>query len=58
MSRRIIRGNDVAIATRAFDDWAHPTALLIMRGHGTMLWWPERFCRRASEHGRFVIRYG
>ncbi|MDE3857811.1 hypothetical protein [Sinorhizobium meliloti] len=35
MSRRIIRGNDVAIATRAFDDWAHPPALLIMRGHGT-----------------------
>lgn len=22
-----------------------------------MLWWPERFCRRVAEHGRFVIRY-
>ncbi|AGA09132.1 hypothetical protein CN151_32860 [Sinorhizobium meliloti] len=46
MSRRIIRGNDVAIATRAFDDWAHPPALLIMRGMASMQWWPERFCRR------------
>ncbi|MEJ7013989.1 hypothetical protein NKZ03_12230 [Sinorhizobium meliloti] len=34
MSRRIIRGNDVAIATRAFDDWAHPPALLSLTPDG------------------------
>lgn len=31
MSRRIIRGNDVEIATGAFDGRAHPSVLLVMR---------------------------
>ncbi|RVO85396.1 alpha/beta fold hydrolase, partial [Sinorhizobium meliloti] len=31
--------------------------VLVMGGMASMLWWPERFCRRVAEHGRFVIRY-
>lgn len=53
----IIKGNDVEIATEAFGDSAHPPVVLVMGGMASMLWWPERFCRRVAEHGRFVIRY-
>ncbi|KKA12587.1 hypothetical protein VP03_18500 [Sinorhizobium meliloti] len=47
MSRRIIRGNDVEIATGAFDGRAHPSVLLVMRA--PMPWWPERFCSRIPD---------
>jgi pimeloyl-ACP methyl ester carboxylesterase len=31
--------------------------LLIMGGGTSMLWWPEAFCQRLANHGRYVIRY-
>ena len=57
MNARIIKAADVAIATEAFGDPAHPPVLLIMGGMASMLWWPEEFCRRLADRGHLVIRY-
>ncbi|WP_265516988.1 alpha/beta fold hydrolase [Nitratireductor luteus] len=57
MSLRTIRTDGIELATEAFGNQAHPPVLLIMGGMASMLWWPEEFCRRLAEHGRFVIRY-
>ncbi|WP_163268824.1 alpha/beta fold hydrolase [Chelativorans alearense] len=57
MNTRIIKTDDVEIATEAFGDPADPPVLLIMGGMASMLWWPEEFCRRMAERRRFVIRY-
>ncbi|WEX07942.1 alpha/beta hydrolase [Chelativorans sp. AA-79] len=57
MSFRTIRADGVDFATEAFGDASHPPVVLIMGGMASMLWWPEGFCRRLAEHGRFVIRY-
>jgi pimeloyl-ACP methyl ester carboxylesterase len=57
MSMRTITASDVEIATEAFGDPANPPVILIMGGMASMLWWPEEFCQRLTERGRFVIRY-
>ncbi|MCT7374758.1 alpha/beta fold hydrolase [Chelativorans salis] len=57
MSMRVVRSDDVEIATQAFGDPGHPPVLLIMGGMASMLWWPEAFCQHLAAHGRFVIRY-
>lgn len=57
MNTHIVRTDGVELATEAFGDPANPPVILIMGGMASMLWWPEAFCRRLAEHGRFVIRY-
>lgn len=57
MSEKIIRDGGLAIATEAFGDLAHLPILLIMGGGASMLWWPDEFCARLADQGRFVIRY-
>jgi pimeloyl-ACP methyl ester carboxylesterase len=57
MSERMIRADDVELATEAFGDRQHPPLLLIMGGMASMLWWPDEFCRRLAGRGRYVIRY-
>jgi pimeloyl-ACP methyl ester carboxylesterase len=57
MHERIIREPGLALATEPFGDPTHPTVLLIMGGGASMLWWPEAFCERLANHGRYVIRY-
>jgi pimeloyl-ACP methyl ester carboxylesterase len=57
MSESVIRVDGLAIATEAFGDPAHPPVLLIMGGGASMLWWPEEFCQRLANRGRYVIRY-
>ncbi|NJO32036.1 MAG: alpha/beta hydrolase [Rhodospirillales bacterium] len=54
---KTVRIGETAIAAEAFGDPAHPPMMLIMGGMASMLWWPETFCRRLAERGRFVIRY-
>ena len=54
---KTVRIGETEIATEAFGDPAHPPVLLIMGGAASMLWWPEAFCGRLAERGRFVIRY-
>jgi pimeloyl-ACP methyl ester carboxylesterase len=57
MCERLFREDGLAIATEAFGDPAHPPVLLIMGGGASMLWWPEEFCGRLANRGRYVIRY-
>lgn len=57
MSELVIRTDRLELATQSFGDPAHPPVILIMGGMASMLWWPEEFCRRLAEQGRFVIRY-
>lgn len=57
MNARTVSTDNVELATEAFGDPANPPVLLIMGGMASMLWWPEGFCRRLVERGRFVVRY-
>lgn len=57
MSERIVKADGIEIATQAFGDAAHPAILLIMGAMASMLWWPEDFCKRIADEGRYVIRY-
>jgi len=57
MNERMIRADGIELATEAFGDPAHPPALLIMGAMASMLWWPDEFCERLANRGRFMIRY-
>ncbi|PDT78644.1 alpha/beta hydrolase [Sinorhizobium sp. BJ1] len=57
MSELVIRTDGVELATQSFGNPTHPPLLLIMGGMASMLWWPDEFCHRLAERGRFVIRY-
>jgi pimeloyl-ACP methyl ester carboxylesterase len=57
MAGRLIQVNGVGLCTESFGDPADPPILLVMGRGGSMLWWPEDFCRMLAEPGRFVIRY-
>ena len=53
----MIEANGVELCTEAFGDPADPAILLVMGIGGSMLWWPDPFCRMLADAGRFVIRY-
>lgn len=57
MSERVIRVDDVELATESFGDPKGPPVLLIMGGMASMLWWPDEFCRQLAGRGRYVVRY-
>ncbi len=46
-----------ASSYRAFGDPAQPPAVLIIGAIASMLWWPDEFCERLANRGRFIIRY-
>ena len=47
----------VEICSETFGRRGDPAVLLIMGAMASMLWWPDEFCRRLADAGRFVIRY-
>jgi pimeloyl-ACP methyl ester carboxylesterase len=57
IAERLIDVNGVGPCTESFGDPADPPILLVMGLGGSMLWWPDEFCRLLAEPGRFVIRY-
>jgi pimeloyl-ACP methyl ester carboxylesterase len=57
MAARMICADGVELATQAFGDPAHPPILLIMGVMASMLWWPDAFCTRLAQRGRYVLRY-
>jgi pimeloyl-ACP methyl ester carboxylesterase len=57
MGERVIRTDGVELATQAFGDPNHPPILLIMGIMASMLWWPDAFCGRLAQRGRYVLRY-
>jgi pimeloyl-ACP methyl ester carboxylesterase len=54
---RMVRANGVDLRTQAFGDPAHPALLLICGATAPMRRWPDAFCSRLADAGRFVIRY-
>ncbi|MCD6059626.1 MAG: alpha/beta hydrolase fold protein, partial [Thermomicrobiales bacterium] len=57
MSERLVREQGLLIATEAFGDPTQAPVLLIMGGGASLLWWPEEFCERLADRGRYVIRF-
>ena len=57
VSERMVEVNGVELCTESFGDPADPPILLVMGLGGSMLWWPDGFCRRLAGCDRFVIRY-
>jgi pimeloyl-ACP methyl ester carboxylesterase len=57
VSERMIQTDDVTLATEAFGDPVDPPLLLIMGLMASMLWWPDEFCARLADRGRYVIRF-
>lgn len=54
---RVIRADGIELAAQAFGDRDRPPVLLIMGAMASMLWWPEAFCERLANRGRYVLRY-
>jgi pimeloyl-ACP methyl ester carboxylesterase/SAM-dependent methyltransferase len=54
---RLLRVNDVDLCVETFGDERDPAILLISGAGSSMDWWPEEFCQRLADRGRFVIRY-
>jgi pimeloyl-ACP methyl ester carboxylesterase len=57
MAGQTIRADGVELAAETFGDPGDPPILLVMGVMCSMLWWPEEFCRRLADSGRYVIRY-
>ena len=49
--------NGISLHCEAVGDRADPAVLMIMGAMSSAVWWPEGFCRRLAERGRYVIRY-
>jgi pimeloyl-ACP methyl ester carboxylesterase len=52
-----VRSGDATIATQAFGPADGPGLILVMGATASMLWWPERLCRRLADNGLRVVRY-
>lgn len=56
-AERMVAANGVELRTQAFGDPRDPALLLIMGATASMRRWPDEFCIRLAQSGRFVIRY-
>jgi pimeloyl-ACP methyl ester carboxylesterase len=57
MSEKMIQANGVDLCTESFGNPTNPTLLLNAGATLSMLWWPQDFCRKLAEAGRYVMRY-
>lgn len=57
MQKKLVKADDIDLASEAFGNPNDPPILLIMGAMASMLWWPEEFCRQLAEQGHYVIRY-
>jgi pimeloyl-ACP methyl ester carboxylesterase len=57
MSERVVNGPGVDIWTDAFGVAESPAVVLIMGSYYQGIAWPEEFCQRLADAGRYVIRY-
>ena len=57
MHARRVDTNGVSLYCESVGDPADPAVLLIMGAMASGVWWPEEFCERLADRGRFVIRY-
>ncbi|MBT1155563.1 alpha/beta hydrolase [Aminobacter anthyllidis] len=54
---RMVRTNGVELRAQAFGNPSDPALLLITGATASMKRWPEEFCTRLADAGRFVIRF-
>ena len=54
---RIVHAYNIDLRAQAFGDPDDPALLLIAGATSSMKRWPDAFCARLAEAGRFVIRY-
>jgi pimeloyl-ACP methyl ester carboxylesterase len=57
MSEKMIQANGVDLCTESFGNPTDPPLLLSAGACLSMVWWPQDFCRKLAEAGRYVIRY-
>jgi len=57
MSEKMIQANGVDLCTESLGNPTDPTLLLNAGACLSMVWWPQDFCRKLAEAGRYVIRY-
>lgn len=57
MQDKTIRRSGVELYTEAFGKPSDPAVLLIMGATASAVWWPESFCWKLAERGRYIIRY-
>ncbi|CAN7245709.1 alpha/beta fold hydrolase [Phyllobacterium sp. LjRoot231] len=57
MQTRLVKADEVDLASEAFGNRHDPAILLIMGAMASMLWWPEQFCQQLAKQGHYVIRY-
>jgi pimeloyl-ACP methyl ester carboxylesterase len=53
----MIQANGVDLCSESFGNPTDPTLLLNAGACLSMVWWPQEFCRKLAEAGRYVIRY-
>jgi pimeloyl-ACP methyl ester carboxylesterase len=56
-AERMVRANGIELRAQAFGNRTDPSLLLICGATSSMKRWPEEFCTRLADAGRFVIRY-
>ncbi|RCW80317.1 alpha/beta fold hydrolase [Phyllobacterium bourgognense] len=57
MQTKLVKTDEIELATEAFGNPDDPAILLIMGAMASMLWWPKEFCQRLAAKGSYVIRY-
>ncbi|MFJ6675477.1 alpha/beta fold hydrolase [Actinosynnema sp. NPDC091369] len=57
MTERILRANGVDLCVDTLGTPADPAVLLVAGASGSLLSWPDGFCARLADGGRYVIRY-
>ena len=57
MMERMVDTGSVRLWTESFGDPDHPAILLIMAAYWQGIAWPDAFCTRLADAGRFVIRF-
>lgn len=56
-TEKTVQADGVELATQAFGNPVDEPVLLIMGAMASMLWWPDEFCAKLADQGRYVIRY-
>lgn len=57
MDSRTVTDHNISLFTESFGQATDAPILLIMGAMSSAVWWPNKFCTRLAEAGRFVIRY-
>lgn len=57
METKVVTDNNISLYTESFGSPADKPIVLVMGAMSSAVWWPDEFCIRLAELGRYVIRY-